>query len=50
MFWGVGTKRSDQITGEKGGVKEETAWGNGKHSRTGVAKKLNASRAHGIMG
>ena len=45
------TGRSDQITGEKwegavGGVCQ----GYGKQSRTGLAEKLNVSRAHGIMG
>ena len=45
------TKRSPPITGEEWkGLWEEVARGNGKQPRTGLAEKLNASGAHGIMG
>ena len=45
------TESSDQITGEEEeGPQEQVAPGNGKQSGTGLAEKLDVSRAHGIMG
>ena len=45
------TERSEQITGEEQrGAMGGGCPGNGKRPRMGLAEKLNASRAQGIMG